>query len=88
MLALEPGARAYLLEEQLETACEAMADFADIKSPYLLGHSPGVAALAAGAARRCGLPDDDVMADPAGRPGCTMSGGSVSRPASGASPAR
>ena len=39
-----------------------MADFADIKSPYTLGHSPGVAALAAGAARRCGLVEADVTA--------------------------
>src|SRR6185436_9854226 len=31
-------------------------------SPYTLGHSTGVAALAAEAARRCGLPDADVIA--------------------------
>lgn len=39
-----------------------MADFADIKSPYTLGHSTGVATLAAAAARRCDLPDDDAVA--------------------------
>ncbi len=37
-----------------------MADFADLKSPFTLGHSPGVAALAAGAGRRLGLIDADV----------------------------
>ena len=37
-----------------------MGDFADLASPYLAGHSAGVAALAAGAARRCGLGDDEV----------------------------
>jgi len=31
-----------------------------MKSPYTLGHSPGVTALAAGAGRRCGLVDADV----------------------------
>jgi hypothetical protein len=36
----------------LDRACEAIADFADVKLPYTLGHSPGVAALAAGAGRR------------------------------------
>jgi len=51
-----------LTEAQLDTACQAIADFTDIKSPYTLGHSTGVAALAAEAARRCGLPADDVIA--------------------------
>jgi len=60
VLALEPGGRAALSDDELDRACEALADFADIKSPYTVGHSPGVAALAAGAARRCGLVDADV----------------------------
>jgi len=62
VLAIEPGPRLYLTETQLDTACQALADFADIKSPYTLGHSTGVAALAAEAARRGGLPADDVVA--------------------------
>jgi HD-GYP domain-containing protein (c-di-GMP phosphodiesterase class II) len=62
VLALEPGPRPVLGDAQFDAACEAMADFADLKSPYLLGHSSGVAALAAAAARRCGLPDADVVA--------------------------
>lgn len=61
VLALEPGPRQRLTEDQFDTACQAIADFADLKSPYTLGHSSGVAALAAGAARRCGLPDADVV---------------------------
>ena len=60
VLALEPGDRRALTEEEFDRACEAMADFADIKSPYTLGHSAGVAALAAGAARRFGLVEADV----------------------------
>ncbi|MCA1643981.1 MAG: HD domain-containing protein [Chloroflexi bacterium] len=60
VLALEPGGRDCLTEEEFDRSCEALADFADMKSPYTLGHSPGVAALAAGAGRRCGLIEADV----------------------------
>ena len=60
VLALEPGERRCLSDAELDRCCEALADFADIKSPYMLGHSPGVAALAAGAGRRAGLIDADV----------------------------
>jgi HD-GYP domain-containing protein (c-di-GMP phosphodiesterase class II) len=59
ILALEPGIRTRLTDEQFDTACRAIADFADIKSPYTLGHSVGVAELAAQAARHCGLPEAD-----------------------------
>jgi HD-GYP domain-containing protein (c-di-GMP phosphodiesterase class II) len=62
VLALEPGERTLLSDAQFDGACQAVADFTDIKSPYTLGHSSGVAALAAEAARRCGLPDGDVVA--------------------------
>lgn len=62
VLALEPGRRDCLTDEEFYRACEALADFADIKSPYTVGHSPGVAALAAGAGRRCGLIEADVTA--------------------------
>jgi HD-GYP domain-containing protein (c-di-GMP phosphodiesterase class II) len=61
VLALEPGARTRLSSEQFDHACRAIADFADIKSPYTLGHSVGVAELAAQAARRCGLPEADAV---------------------------
>jgi HD-GYP domain-containing protein (c-di-GMP phosphodiesterase class II) len=36
---------------ELEQLARAIADFADLKSPWTLGHSPAVAKLAAGAAR-------------------------------------
>src|SRR5262249_21471443 len=49
VLALEPGARTYLDEAQLDDACRALADFGDLKSPYTLDHPSGVAALAAAA---------------------------------------
>lgn len=62
VLAIEPGPRRRLSEAQLDTAALAMADFADLKSSYTLGHSGGVAEHAAGAAQRCGLPRDDAAA--------------------------
>ncbi len=40
---------------------EAFADYADIKSPFTLGHSRGVAQLAANAAATIGLPNDDIV---------------------------
>ncbi len=62
VLSLEPGTRVRLSDEQFDHACRAIADFADIKSPYTLGHSVGVAELAAQAARHCGLPEADTVA--------------------------
>jgi len=43
----------------LDVVLEAMADLADLKSPYLAGHSRGVANLAAEVARMSGLPAAD-----------------------------
>jgi HD-GYP domain-containing protein (c-di-GMP phosphodiesterase class II) len=61
VLALEPGPRAEMSEEELDAACLAMADFADLKSPYTAGHSRAVSALAGEAARRCGLTNVDAV---------------------------
>jgi HD-GYP domain-containing protein (c-di-GMP phosphodiesterase class II)/DNA-binding CsgD family transcriptional regulator len=55
VLADEPGGPVPLDGVQLDAACEAAADFADLKSPWLLGHSRGVAELAEAAAWRAGL---------------------------------
>jgi HD-GYP domain-containing protein (c-di-GMP phosphodiesterase class II) len=46
--------------EELDEALEAFADYADVKSPFMLGHSRGVAGLAAAAAATVGLPSNDV----------------------------
>jgi HD-GYP domain-containing protein (c-di-GMP phosphodiesterase class II) len=62
VLAMEPGVQACLSDAQFDTACRAIADFTDLKTPYTLGHSSGVAELAASAARRYGLPEADVVA--------------------------
>lgn len=60
VLALEPGAKIVLSEADLDTACAAIADFADLKSTYTLGHSHGVADLAARATAKLGLPGSDA----------------------------
>ena len=46
----------------LERVLEALADMIDLKSPYLAGHSRGVANLAAEGARQLGLPPGEVDA--------------------------
>jgi HD-GYP domain-containing protein (c-di-GMP phosphodiesterase class II) len=61
LIQAEPGRRPRLVDEALETALAAIADFADLKSPWTVGHSRGVADLAWGAARRCGLPEADAV---------------------------
>jgi HD-GYP domain-containing protein (c-di-GMP phosphodiesterase class II) len=56
MLAAEPGAPARPGPDELERALRAVGDF-DLKSPYTIGHSRGVAELARGAAAVAGLDD-------------------------------
>lgn len=45
----------------LDHVLEAIADLVDLKSPYLAGHSRGVANLASEAARASGLSDDELV---------------------------
>ncbi|MBV8716390.1 MAG: HD domain-containing protein [Chloroflexi bacterium] len=59
-MAAEPGAALQISGSEIDLAASAFADFADIKSPYTVGHSRGVAALAARAAEDAGLPEQDV----------------------------
>ena len=61
-LACEPEPPLLLEGEALDRALAAMGNFADLMSPYLTGHSTGVAELAAAAARRCRLDDAGVRA--------------------------
>ena len=51
----EPQPWATYAEEAVDGALAAVADFVDLKSPYTLGHSRRVAAVAAAAAGRCGF---------------------------------
>jgi len=59
-LAAEPGSPVLVGHLRLDGLLRALADFIDLKSPYTLGHSSGVARLAEGAARCAGLSEDDV----------------------------
>ena len=60
VMRIEPRPR-WLDGADIENACLAVADFADLKSPYTLGHSRGVAELAAAAAHASGLPASDAQ---------------------------
>jgi response regulator RpfG family c-di-GMP phosphodiesterase len=62
VLACEPGNRERLTEANLDEACRALADFTDLKSPFIAGHSAGVGYLAAEAGRHYGLPKADITA--------------------------
>ena len=59
VLDVEPEPCRRVSGAELDVVLEAMADLADLKSPYLAGHSRGVANLAAEAARVSGLPAAD-----------------------------
>jgi HD-GYP domain-containing protein (c-di-GMP phosphodiesterase class II) len=58
VIALDPRLGAVLSDERLDRALEAFGDFADLKSPFRVGHSRAVASLAAGAAKELGLSGD------------------------------
>jgi HD-GYP domain-containing protein (c-di-GMP phosphodiesterase class II) len=51
-LACEPTAPLILRGEAIDRALAAMGDFADLASPYLVGHSAGIAELVTAAAQR------------------------------------
>jgi HD-GYP domain-containing protein (c-di-GMP phosphodiesterase class II) len=54
-IAAEPALARRMSGVELDAALAAIADFADLKSPYTTGHSRGVAERAAAAAMRAGL---------------------------------
>jgi HD-GYP domain-containing protein (c-di-GMP phosphodiesterase class II) len=60
VLRLEPEPQVVLADGDIDTACLAMADFADIKSPFTNGHSRAVAALAGQAGRQLGMTSAEV----------------------------
>jgi HD-GYP domain-containing protein (c-di-GMP phosphodiesterase class II) len=55
VIGAEPALGVRLTGEKFDAALEAVADFTDVKSPYTIGHSRGVADLAGEAARLWGL---------------------------------
>jgi HD-GYP domain-containing protein (c-di-GMP phosphodiesterase class II) len=60
-LVAEPGPQPVVGAERLDACLSAIADFADLKSMWTVGHSRGVAELAAGSALAAGLADDDAL---------------------------
>jgi HD-GYP domain-containing protein (c-di-GMP phosphodiesterase class II) len=60
VLQVEPRPHVLLRGEQIDRALSAMADFTDLVSPYLAGHSSGVADLAGAATRYSGLGPDQA----------------------------
>ena len=61
VIAFEPALAVELSADQLDRALEAVANFVDLKSPFMLGHSVAVAPLAEDAGRRLRLPPDQVL---------------------------
>lgn len=61
VLAAEPAQRLTLEGGAIDLALEAMGNFADLTSRYLVGHSAGVARLAAAAAQSCRLEAAEVV---------------------------
>jgi HD-GYP domain-containing protein (c-di-GMP phosphodiesterase class II) len=62
VLDAEPAPALTIDDAGIDAALGAVADFADLRSPFFLGHSPAVAALAADAADAAGLSRDDATA--------------------------
>jgi HD-GYP domain-containing protein (c-di-GMP phosphodiesterase class II) len=60
VIAAEPSLSGGVSGEELDAALEAIGDFSDLKSPWTIGHSRGVAELAAEAGRGSGVPACDV----------------------------
>ena len=58
----EPSLATVVAGDELDGALAAIGEFAELKSPWLMGHSRGVADLAGEAARGLGLPESDVTA--------------------------
>jgi HD-GYP domain-containing protein (c-di-GMP phosphodiesterase class II)/DNA-binding CsgD family transcriptional regulator len=60
VLAAEPPPAVVVSPRELDSLCTALAIFADLKGLHLVGHSPHVAGLAAGAARLMGMDERAV----------------------------
>ena len=60
VIELDPRLGEHLTTAQLDAALDALGDFADLKSPFFLGHSRGVADLAGEAGAVMGMSADDT----------------------------
>ena len=61
IVALEPGGAVFLTDEEVDEAFLVIADFIDMRAPWLIGHSRAVADLATDAAGALGLPARDIQ---------------------------
>jgi HD-GYP domain-containing protein (c-di-GMP phosphodiesterase class II) len=61
VLAAEPVLAVTISEEKFEAALEAVGDFADLKSPWRIGHARAVSALASEAAGHYGLSGGETV---------------------------
>ena len=61
VIAAEPALAVELSPDQLDRALTAVANFVDLKSPFMLGHAVAVASLAEEAGRRLRLPPEQVL---------------------------
>ena len=59
-IAAEPGPAITVAPGDIDGVCRAFGDAVDLKSPYLHGHSAGVAELAAAAAERLRMSPDEI----------------------------
>jgi HD-GYP domain-containing protein (c-di-GMP phosphodiesterase class II) len=57
----EPGLRVMLTPDEADRALVGVADFVDLKTPYLLGHARAVSELCASAAMNLGMERGDVV---------------------------
>jgi HD-GYP domain-containing protein (c-di-GMP phosphodiesterase class II) len=60
MLDAEPEPHIFVTESRLDDVLRAFAEFTDLKSPFTLGHSLGVASLVQSAAQHAGLGESEV----------------------------
>jgi HD-GYP domain-containing protein (c-di-GMP phosphodiesterase class II) len=60
VIAMATASPYWLSGRELDSALEAVADFADVKSPYTIGHSRGVASLVSGAGPAFGLTESEA----------------------------
>ena len=60
VLAVEPQPVRLLSTPEFDDVAHKVANFVDMRSPYTVGHSPGVAALAEATARKFGLTDGEA----------------------------
>jgi len=62
VLSIEPAPVVSISESRIDELTAALAESVDVKSPYFLGHSTGVARLAEAASARLGLGEDECTA--------------------------